>query len=112
MINQRRSDRFDLDIPSRLTVIAEHDEQSGETIEISTKNVCEGGAYFHTLSPLPMGTRVSVDMLIAIKSLKGLDPNKSLIHVNGFISRCESEGMAVCFDKDYQITPFETAANG
>ena len=72
-------------------------------IDLHTENVCQGGAYFITSAPLQNGTRVNVDLTLEMKRLKKTTPNRSSIHVDGFVLRSEFNGMAICFDKGYAI---------
>ena len=51
--DRRKMERFDLKLPTKLFWTGKDKEQ--ESIELLTSNVCAGGAYLMTNSPLPMG---------------------------------------------------------
>lgn len=104
MVEKRRLERFDLVLPAAIEFINEHHDE--RMINLFTTNICSGGAYFHTNQPLPEGTQVKIDLVLPLDKLRKLkkEHKKAFIKVNGKVLRTESEGMAICFDKGYQIT--------
>jgi len=104
MVERRRLERFDLVLPAEIEFINEHREE--RMINLLTTNICSGGAYFYTNQPLPEGTQVKIDLVLPLDKLRKLkkEHKKAFIKVTGKVLRTESEGMAICFDKDYQIT--------
>jgi hypothetical protein len=104
MVEKRRLERFDLALPAAIEFINEHNDE--RIINLFTTNICSGGAYFHTNQPLPEGTQVKIDLVLLLDKLRKLkrEHKKALIKVKGKVLRTESEGMAICFDKGYQIT--------
>jgi len=96
MVEKRRLERFEL-------INERHDERM---IHLLTTNICSGGAYFHTNQPLPEGTKVKLDLVLPLDKLRKLkkEHKKALIKVTGKVLRTESEGMAICFDRDYRIS--------
>ena len=104
MSNQRKVERFDLELPATIELLDEDREE--KVYNLLTKNVCSGGAYFHTSQPLPEGTQVKIDLVLPLEKLKKLQKNhkQAYIKVTGKVLRSELEGMAICFDKDFQIT--------
>jgi len=104
MGEKRRLERFDLVLPAEIEFINEHHDE--RMINLLTANICSGGAYFHTNQPLPAGTQVKIDLVLPLDKLRKLkkEHKKAFIKVRGKVLRTESEGMAICFDKDYQIT--------
>ena len=104
MKEQRRLERFQLELPAKIEVLRQAQEK--EVLDLLTKNICAGGAFFHTTNPLPNGTRVKIDLILPLDKLKKLkDFDKAYIKVNGTVIRSESAGMAICFNEDYEITP-------
>ena len=103
MNNQRRIERFDLELPATIELLEADQEET--VYNLLTKNVCSGGAYFHTLEPLPEGTQVKIDLVLPLDKLKKLkdEYRQAYIKVTGKVLRSESEGMAICFDDDFQI---------
>ena len=103
MSNQRKVERFDLELPATIELLEV--DQKERVYNLLTKNVCSGGAYFHTLEPLPEGTQVKIDLVLPLDKLKKLkdEYRQAYIKVTGKVLRSESEGMAICFDDDFQI---------
>jgi len=103
MTEKRRLERFDLELPATIELLTPDQEKS--LLNLLTSNICSGGAYFHTAQPLPEGTQVRIDLVLPLKKLRTLkeEHKKAYIKVTGTVLRSESEGMAICFDEDYQL---------
>jgi len=103
MREKRRLERFDLHIPATIELLTSDQEKS--LLNLLTSNICSGGAYFHTAQPLPEGTQVKIDLVLPLDKLRRLkdDCKQAYIKVTGTVLRSESEGMAICFDEDYQL---------
>ena len=104
MRNQRKIERFDLELPATIELLDV--DQERKVYNLLTKNVCSGGAYFYTPQPLPEGTQVKIDLVLPLDKFKKLqdEHKQAYIKVTGKVLLSESEGMAICFDKDFQIT--------
>jgi hypothetical protein len=103
---RRRLERFNLEVPARIEILT-REEHNPEILELNTKDVSAGGAYFRTKKALPEGTRVRIDIILPLDRLRKLkDTCKGLIKVTGTVLRSEPTGMAVSFDEGYLITPF------
>jgi len=46
-----------------------------------------------------------MDLILPLDKFKSGEDNRSRIDVSGSVIRKESQGMAVCFDKKYSISP-------
>jgi hypothetical protein len=104
MKEKRELERFDLEIPATVEFMnLEHKEK---ILNLLTSNICSGGAYFHTTQPLPEGIQVKIDLVLPLDKLKKLkdEYKQAYIKVTGRVLRSESQGMAICFDEDYQIS--------
>jgi len=101
-IERRREERFLLEIPSVIKIV---NGENREAIEMVTKDVCSGGAFFHTDTPVEIGTSVKVDLVIPVYKSKKITPQKVMITVDGIVIRARLDGMAVRFDKRYKILP-------
>jgi len=99
---KRKVERFSLKLPGRI-FMAEGD--GNRILELLTRDISAGGAFFYTDQPLPLGTEVKIDLVLPLNELKKLESNKALIKVTGTVIRCEDTGMAVCFNQDYQLSP-------
>jgi hypothetical protein len=103
-LNKRQLERFPLELPAMLQV---SDDPGVEPIEVCTKDVCSGGAFFHTTESIPVGTDVSIDLVIPIGELKKIAADNVLIKVDGSVIRTTDEGMVVRFSSKYHISPVE-----
>ncbi|NVM24419.1 MAG: PilZ domain-containing protein [Desulfobacterales bacterium] len=103
MKEKRRLERFDLELPATIELLTP--DQEKRLLNLLTTNICSGGAYFHTTEPLPKGTQVKIDLVLPLEKLRKLkeEYKQAYIKVTGTVLRSESEGMAICFDEDYQL---------
>jgi hypothetical protein len=99
----RRVARFDLELTACLS--ANDNGENGKSIELMTRNICAGGAYFLTDRPMSKGTEVEMDLILELDRFQELGSRQSHIHVSGSVIRTDQQGMAVCFDRKYRITP-------
>ena len=110
---RRKLERFEFNIPAKIERMPlDHRETKEKQLDLLTSDISSGGAYFHTVQPLPEGTDVKIDLILPLDKLKLLktdsDVQKILIKVKGTIVRSESRGMAIRFDRNYRIMPFKT----
>ena len=105
MEERRELERFKLRLPARIEVVSGVPEVEKDIINIETDNICSGGAYFHTLSPLPKGTQVKIDMVLNFQRLRIPKNRRPHIKVSGNVLRSEATGMAIQFDNRYKIIP-------
>ena len=107
---RRRLERFDLQVPAKIEVLSSPD--SASILELLTKDICAGGAYFPTKTALAAGTKVKLDILLPVRNAGAdTDSTRGLIKVNGTVIRSGPAGMAIGFDGGYLITPFREAMN-
>jgi hypothetical protein len=69
-----------------------------------TCNISSAGAYLATRSPLPEGTRMTIEMIVRHTAKTGDEPVGSCISLRGMVVRVNESGMAVEFDEQYQIS--------
>jgi len=101
--NRRKMERFDLKLPTQLFWTGKDKEQ--ESLELVTHNICAGGAYLMTESPLPKGAEVKMNLTLQLERLPELRSRLSIIDVSGHVIRTDHHGMAICFDRKYKIMP-------
>jgi hypothetical protein len=101
--DRRKMARFDLRLPTKLSWTLK--DKAQESIELMTHNICAGGAYLMTNSPLPHGTEVKMDLTLQLDRLHELGGRQSHIDVSGYVIRTDHQGMAICFDREYKISP-------
>ena len=104
MEEKRVYERFDLKVPARLGIVGS-DRGEADEVSLTTVNICAGGAFFITETPLPQGTRVKMDFVLSIEKLKELLDSHCRIKVRGEVIRTDQSGIAVRFDEDYEIIP-------
>ena len=100
--NKRRMERFDLELPARVTKAKEG--QGDENLDLLTSDICAGGAFFQTDQPLPLGTEVKIDLVLPLDELKKIEGKKALIKVSGAVIRITGDGMAICFEEGFKIS--------
>ena len=101
--DRRKMERFDLKLPTKLHWTGKDKKQ--ESIELITSNVCAGGAYLITKNPLPNGTHVKMNLTLQSDKLYELRSRLLIIDVSGSVIRTDHNGMAICFDRNYNIIP-------
>ena len=104
MEERRWLERFDLRLPAEIEMVSRVPGLNKEKLSLQTENICSGGAFFNTPNPLPKGTQVKIDMLLNFHRLKTIENRRPLIKVKGSVLRSEPEGMAIRFDRGYEIT--------
>lgn len=103
MIEYRKDERFALRLPARVEVLRKDSDTEEQVFRLETENICCGGAYFTTLSPLPEGTKVKIDLLLNFYKSRTPKELRSRIKVTGEVLRAERTGMAIGFDETYKI---------
>lgn len=103
MKEKRRLERFDLRAPAK--VIPIDTGLRRKELSLETRDICSGGAFFHTSHTLPEGTVVDVEVILPLDKLEIIKASSKRVHlkVSGKVVRSEASGIAVCFDEDYQI---------
>jgi len=97
-------ERFVLRFPALLTMM----DESGNprAFEVMIRDICAGGAFFKTSTPLSIGTQVKMDLILPENKFKIRKRVKTHIDVSGSVVRKEKQGIAVYFDKKYSISPW------
>jgi len=99
---KRSLPRLELELPARVSKTG--GEDSG-ALEIRTRDVSAGGAFFQTGEPVPIGTELKIDLILPLDELKKIEGKNAHITLSGKVVRVSRKGMAVCFDKKYAIRP-------
>ena len=106
---KRKLERFKLQLLSHISVRGP--DKDVKTLRLMTQDVSSGGAFFKTPNPLPVGTQVDLDLILKIDRLKEITGNLALVNLSGTIIRTHEEGMAICFDDNFQICPLGNNQN-
>jgi hypothetical protein len=106
MKERRKLERFEFEVPARIEGFVSG--QRNEVCDLSTSNICAGGAFFRTTDPLPQGTKVKMNLVLPLDRIQELvGHNRVNVRVEGTVLRSGSTGMAVSFSEDYQILPLQ-----
>ncbi len=105
-IEKREMERFTLALPALISMMDENENQ--RAFEVMISNICAGGAFFKTDNPLSVGTDVKMDLILPLDKFKKYGGKRSRVDVSGSVIRTTDQGMAVCFDKNFQISPLNT----
>jgi c-di-GMP-binding flagellar brake protein YcgR len=100
---KRKMERFDLKLPAKLYWSRKDNEKA--SIELITRDISAGGAYLPTDTPLPQGTEVKMNLILKFDRFHEFKRRQSHIDVSGFVIRTDHQGMAICFDREYKISP-------
>lgn len=101
MKEQRRYERFQLELPARLETSSFGRSQ---IFELKTKNISAAGVLLRgTTEQFPEGARCQLELIITSERIKELTGTQSLIKVQGIIVRSTPDGVAICFNGDCQI---------
>ena len=105
MDERRKLERYNLVIPTR--IVLTNSGQESEVFEINTCNISAGGAFFKTAHKIPIGTDLNMNFVLPIEKLARLLGVNSFVKVKGKIIRIDMEGIAVSFNKKYEIIPYK-----
>ena len=103
--DKREMERFSLKLPALLSMTDESGNQRVFVVMII--NICAGGSFFKIDKTLLLGTDVKMKVILPLDKLRKFGGKKSRIHVSGWVIRTNDQGVAVCFDKEYHISPLE-----
>ena len=104
MKERRKLERFDLRLPAEIEVVSRVPGLKKEKLSVQTENVCSGGAFFRTPNPLPEETQVKIDMRLNFQGICNMEKSRPLVKVRGSVLRSTPMGMAIQFDKGYEIS--------
>lgn len=104
MIEKRRTERFSLELPARLSVVNVTPEES---MDLFTSNICADGAFFPIRHPLPVGTDVALTIVLSMDKASREKKKGALIKVTGTVVRTNDQGMAICFDEEFKLQRLE-----
>jgi hypothetical protein len=101
MKEQRKYERFQLELPARLEM---NFSERTEIFELQTGDISAAGSLLlGTTEQFPVGTRCQLELIVTSERIKELTGVQGLIKIEGTIVRSTSEGVAICFDGDCQI---------
>lgn len=104
MIENRKVERFNLNLETYVFV-GDH-ASAKKPQNLVTRDVSANGAYLFTDEPLPVGTKVKVDVVLSMEAQKSQAAHKAIIKASGSVLRTDREGMAIGFDERSRFMPF------
>lgn len=109
MIEKRRVERFDLELEAFVSLPGE----TGQTDmgNLVTRDVSMSGVFLVTDAPLPVGSKVNVDMILTLGGKKQQHAQQAWIKASGKVLRTDNQGMAVSFDDQSRILPLSKKAD-
>ena len=103
VIEKRKVERFDLQLEAFVSLPGEtSDTDMGNLV---TRDISMNGVFLITDTPLPVGAKVNVDMILTLGGKKKQNSQKAWIKASGKILRTDNQGMAVGFDDKSRILP-------
>jgi hypothetical protein len=105
MFENRSMERFDLELPAKVEIFGPDGDTATGALDVCTKDVCAGGAFFQADCPLPEGAPVKVVLRMPLQNLKKLTGKTAHIRVSGQVVRSSPDGFAVRFEPEYIIEP-------
>ncbi|SPD72497.1 hypothetical protein PITCH_A1380045 [uncultured Desulfobacterium sp.] len=103
-LDRRKMERFSLQLSAR--VCAASDIQKNPYLKLCTSNISACGAYFETKKQFSVGTKVKIEIILPADRLTNFGGRKSRIHLSGSVARIDDNGMALNFDRSYNIIPY------
>ena len=100
MLDRRQYERLTLTLPGTVEMLG---SDSREQINVQTRDISAGGAYFQTWQPFPEGLDVKLRLHVTSEKLKLLTGAQVLVKVDGTVLRSDPTGMAVSFNGDYEL---------
>ncbi len=103
MIEKRKVERFNLQLEAFISLPGETGR--GDMGNLMTRDVSMNGAFLVTDAPLPVGSKVNVDMVLTLAGKEKQNTQQAWIKASGKVLRADNQGMAVAFDDRSRILP-------
>jgi len=103
VIEKRSVERFDLQLEAFVSLPGSVSQNEPESLV--TRDISMSGAFLITDRPLPVGSKVCVDMILTLAGQNRQGAQKAWIKASGKVLRNDNEGMAVGFDNQSRILP-------
>jgi c-di-GMP-binding flagellar brake protein YcgR len=103
MDERRRIERFHLEVPARIKSI--DDEKAGKHVAFTTRDISSSGAFLFTDEAVAEGACVRLEFVLPVEKFRQLlgSQTKVSISVSGRVVRKDEHGIAVLFNRKYEI---------
>ena len=108
MIEKRKVERFNLELEAFITSPGKAGQ--ADMGNLVTRDVSMNGAFLVTDAPLPVGSKISVDMILTLAGKEKQNTQQAWIKASGKVLRTDRQGMAVAFDDRSRILPLTQRA--
>jgi hypothetical protein len=107
MDERRRIERFHLEVPARIKSIDNEEAERGGAF--TTRDISSSGAFLFTEEAVAEGARVTLELVLPVEKFRQLlgSQSKVSISVSGRVIRRDQQGIAVLFNKKYEIKALE-----
>jgi hypothetical protein len=95
--------RFIIEIPSIIWPQAESSQRT--PLYLTSRDISAAGAFFLTPNSPDIGTRLGVILFLELGASLQQKASRAQVTLNGIITRVEKKGMAVCFEKKFNMSP-------
>ena len=109
VIEKRRVERFDLQLEAFVSLPGETSHT--DTGSLVTRDISMNGVFLVTDTPLPVGAKVNVDMILTLGGKQKQNSQQAWIKASGKVLRTDKQGMAVGFDDRSRILPLSKKAD-
>jgi len=109
VIEKRKVERFDLQLEAFISLPGEASHADMENLV--TRDISMNGVFLITDTPLQVGAKVNVDMILTLGGNKKQDSQQAWIKASGKVLRTDNQGMAVGFDDKSRILPLSKKAD-
>ena len=109
VIEKRKVERFDLQLEAFVSLPGE--ASHADIGNLVTRDISMSGVFLVTDTPLPVGAKVNVDMILTLGGRKKQNSQQAWIKASGKILRTDNQGMAVGFDDRSRILPLSKKAD-
>lgn len=100
--SKRTEERLEIELNAFITY--RNQEGDAESVELSTKNLSAGGAFFLADQALDLGQIIDIDLVLPLEHLRNLGGKSVLIKASGKVVRKERDGIAVAFEDNRVVT--------
>jgi c-di-GMP-binding flagellar brake protein YcgR len=102
-VNKRKFERFAVHFPATIS-----DTHNGNILNLHTRDISAGGAYFATPEPFEEGKEITIEIILKNQTMQRLTGHESCLKVTGTVVRSDQRGIAVKFDS-HHIMPATVA---